>query len=457
MPELYQHQKDAVQFLHENNGGFLAYAVGTGKTLIVLETFKRWHAQGYKLLVICPLTLIKEAWEKDNTRFTNFKFLSLRERARHDADIYAINFEALLSEKRRYEICDLARKHKLIVVIDESSRISNPNAKTTKYLMAMRHLFKICICLSGTPCSQSETQWWSQINFVKPGTLHDSFFAFRNTYFHLQRGGQIMKPGPIPKDIAKTLFSKGWKYMISAHKREQMIGRISPIVRWKRLEECIDMPDEVDQIRPVIMTDDQKQSYKMMKQECVAEIKEQLIPATTALTKLVKLRTITSGFAYTPDGEAIRFNDNPKLDELKEVLDDLGSEKVVVFCNFKAEINDIKALLGDTCVTVDGDTPDKSEAISRFRSGEVQYLIANEASISHGVTLVEARYMVFYSHSYSAEKFVQARARIRRIGQTGACVYIHLLCEGTIDEVILDVLKNKQDAVEIVRRLMSDD
>jgi superfamily II DNA or RNA helicase len=194
----------------------------------------------------------------------------------------------------------------------------------------------------------------------------------------------------------------------------------------------------------------------MMKQECITEIREKLIPATTALTKLVKLRTITSGFAYTPEGDAVRFTENPKIQELKEVLDELGDEKVVVFCNFKAEIEDIKAMLGSSCVTVDGETFDKSQAITTFRSGQVQYLIANEASISHGVTLIEARYMIFYSHSYSAEKFTQARARIRRIGQKGACVYIHLLCSGTIDEIILDVLKNKQDAVEVVRRLMSN-
>lgn len=457
MAQLYAHQQRAVEFVHANRGGFLAYETGTGKTFLTLEAFRKWKAEGYRMLVICPLTLIVSAWQEDNARFTQYRFCNLRKpKDNRDADIYAINFEALLSEGKRLEIIELARKHKLICVIDESSRISNPQAKTTKYMLMMRRFFEIVICLTGTPCSQSETQWWSQIQFVRPGTLQDSFFAFRNTYFHLQRGGEILPPGPVPKDIARTLFSKGWKYAITQQRRAALMDRIGPIVRWQKLDDCIDMPPEVDEKRLITMTDDQRRSYKMMKEECITEIREKLIPATTALTKLIKLRTITSGFAYTPDGAATRFEKNPKLDELMDVLEEIGDRKVVIFCNFKAEIEDIKERLGDRCVTIDGETDDKSEEILKFRNGGVQYLVANEASISHGVTLVEAQYMVFYSHSYSAEKFTQARARIRRIGQKGACVYIHMLCEGTIDEVILDVLKNKQDAVEVVRRLMTN-
>lgn len=452
---MYLHQLEAVSWLIKNNGGYLAFSPGCGKTRIVIESFRAWKAQGYKLFVFCPLSLIHTAWAEDIKKFyPELIMCDLHGKNRRDnADVYITNYEALVSQKRTAEIINLLTKHKFVCCLDESSMISNAQAKRVKVLQTMRRCFDIKVLLSGTPASQSETQWHPQISFLKQGILPDSYYAFRNQYLHLQRGKEIA--GKIPPSLIGSMLQKGFKWSITPAKREQLLTRLKPVVMWKKLEDCVDMPPEIDQIRSVEMDADQTLAYKSMKNTCIAEIKEQIIQANMAITKIGKLRTITSGFAYTPDGGTQRLPVNEKLNELEQVTKELGDAQAIVFFNFRAEGEDIRERLGSNrVVVVDGALADKTPAINAFREGKYQFLAANIQSLAHGVTLVNSRYCIYYSHSYSAEDFAQSRARIRRIGQTGTCVYIHLLCRGTIDETIYNVLKRKGNNSDMVAEFM---
>ncbi|HLO98676.1 MAG TPA: hypothetical protein VK171_08785, partial [Fimbriimonas sp.] len=46
---------------------------------------------------------------------------------------------------------------------------------------------------------------------------------------------------------------------------------------------------------------------------------------------------------------------------------------------------------------------------------------------------------------------VQSEDRAHRIGQTRSVLYVDLVTEGTIDEVVVEALKCKQDVSEYVR------
>jgi SNF2 family DNA or RNA helicase len=74
--------------------------------------------------------------------------------------------------------------------------------------------------------------------------------------------------------------------------------------------------------------------------------------------------------------------------------------------------------------------------------------------VAHGITWVNCSTQIFFSLDYSLERYLQAKARIHRIGQVNKCTYIHLLAKGTIDEDILQVLKNKGKMVEVVERML---
>jgi SNF2 family DNA or RNA helicase len=61
---------------------------------------------------------------------------------------------------------------------------------------------------------------------------------------------------------------------------------------------------------------------------------------------------------------------------------------------------------------------------------------------------------VYYSISYNFEELYQSRDRIHRKGQMQPCTYISLLAEGTIDEVIYNVVNKKGSAANVIEDLV---
>lgn len=436
----------------KNNGnGALFFDCGLGKTRVALEAYRALRENDLRLLVICPLNLIENAWIPDIKKFTEFSYQSLRESKIYNRDIFLINYSLLVRSVKKQLMVKRMLKHPFMVVLDESQFIKTHNAKITKTILNLKPKHKIC--LSGTPAPNDETEYWAQMKFVKPD-IFPRFYSFRKEYFHLQNDrGQVANPAFMSKDVARELFKRGFKHTLSDENRKRMFDVMSPYCIWRKIDDCIDLPGRTVLVRKVSMKNDQRDIYKRMKDHLVVEIKQKKIAAPMALTKLIKLRQITGGFLISD--ESVYDIENSKIEELKEVLDEIGNHQVIIWGNFRHEIDKMhKTLPG--AGRIDGTTDNKDETIKRFMAGEMQYLIANPQSIAHGITLTNCRYQVFYSMSYSYEQFYQAMARTYRIGQKSHCVYFVLACKDSIDEDIYEVVSNKQNKNEIARRLLND-
>lgn len=464
IPLLFTHQQDAVDFIISKGGsGALFHEIGCGKTRTGIEIYQKL-ARGsmLKLMVFCPLSLIEAAWGEDIRKFANLRYLNCHDNEpqfRLDTQVYIFNYEALLSPKKLQAIRSILNAGKFMCILDESSRIKNHKAQTTKMLLAQRDKFTYRLVMSGTPAPNSETEYWAQVNFIKPGIVHDNFYPFRNYYFHLERekanGQKEFTSGQVySKLAAQQMFQRGWHYSMTTQRRKDLMERISPFCHYARKADCLDLPDQVDEVRNIGMGIKQEKIYRSMKNDLIAEIKESCIVAQVALTKIMKLRQITSGFAINDQEEVVDIDcGNTKLKELEDVLEEAGKQQVIIWCQFQHEIHQIKALLGDKAVTLYGETKDRDDSISAFKDGRAQYLIAHPRSAGHGLTFVSCSLEVFYSLDYSWELYEQARGRIHRAGQINKCTYVHLVCRGTIDEEILKVLREKKDATEILYRM----
>ena len=89
-----------------------------------------------------------------------------------------------------------------------------------------------------------------------------------------------------------------------------------------------------------------------------------------------------------------------------------------------------------------------------WQEGKAPILAAQMQAGSLGVSMVRARYAVFYSLGYSLGDYQQARARLVRPGQQRGVTFIHLLVRGTVDEHVYQALEAKADVVEHVLRLL---
>jgi SNF2 family DNA or RNA helicase len=295
--------------------------------------------------------------------------------------------------------------------------------------------------------------------FLNDWIFNQSFFGFRNNYFHLARGGQVMQMHGqvITRDLMRDIMRKGWKYEITKENLAKLMGHLEPYVFRARKEECLDLPDQIDEVRRVELSGDQARVYRDMKRDLIAELKGSFVTAPVALTKLIKLREIASGFAIDTQGRTVDIGASAKLTELEQVLEEAGRQQVIIWCNFKWENEKIQELLTSkekTFSTLYSDTKDKDESIRMFKEGISQYLVANPHSAAHGLTLVNSSMEVFFSLDYSWEYYEQAKARIHRAGQVNKCTYIHIVAKNTIDEQILKVLRSKSDVNQIVEEYL---
>ena len=213
-------------------------------------------------------------------------------------------------------------------------------------------------------------------------------------------------------------------------------------------EDAIDLPTQVFEKRSVTLNSEEAMAYRVFKQELVLEFGKEVILGSNALSEIMKLRQLTSGFAYTETGVAI--TGHSKLNEMKDLILEIGPTKqIIIWANFREEIRQLLEALPNSGALWSG-TPDRLDVIDRFKNGQLQYLIANPQSAGHGLTFTNCCDTIYYSLNYSFELLKQSQDRIHRIGQTRKCTYHYLLAKGTIDEVIYTALTKKEKLSAVV-------
>lgn len=469
--KLFDHQIAAKDFAIQHEGrAAIFHEMGLGKTITAIEIFKHYREEDpeLRLLVVCPLSLVEGAWGPEIGKVSNFGYHNCHHKGIPQGyvppDITVINFEGLHLTERREALVKLIqdKKRTWMCVIDESSRMKNHSTATTKNLLKQfRQLFKYKLVMSGTPAPNSEMEYWGQMEFVRPGIFSHSFFKFRNTFFHLQRGKQIMHVnGFMPKGAMAEVFSKGFKYEITEANRGKLMAVIRQYSHFARKKDCLDLPEQIDEERLVELGPKQKKAYKEMKHQLITEIAGEDIAAPVALAKLMKLREITSGFAIGETGSPVAIGEEPKIKELMDTIEEAGPQQVIIWANFHWEILRIcsellKVYPGENIVTLYGGTKDRDGSIEAFRDGKARFLVAHPRSAAHGLTFVGCSLQVFFSLDYSSESYEQARARTHRAGQKNVCTYLHLLANGTIDQDILDILRKKKTASDVILKFKS--
>lgn len=457
--KLYKHQKEAISFVINNDGcGALFHDPGLGKTRTGLEIYRHYKIAKPKLrlLVVCPLSLVNSAWGEDINKFTQFSYVPFKElkKVKTVPDIVVVNYEALISKKNLPVIQSLIWKYHFMCILDESSRLKNNKSVTTKTLLKLAEHFDYRIIASGTPMPNSEVELWGQMNFIEPELLHKSFYAFRNTYFHLERNG-IKRLGNryMSKDELREIFSEGWKYAITDESRQELMDEINPYTHWVKKAEALDLPEKIDEIREVTLSAQERRAYKEMEDLLITEIDGVEVTAQIALTKLMKLRQVTAGFLYSEHGKPLPIGKSSKIKELENVLEELGKQQVIIWVQFHHEVREIEKLIREkfgSVVTLYSGTKDREDSINKFKNSEAQYLIAHPRSAAHGLTFINCSAMVFFSLDYSYEAHAQARDRIHRIGQKSSCLYVYLVASNSIDGELLKVLQRKQSLQDVV-------
>lgn len=454
---LMPHQQLGRQLAMWRNRFCFFYDTRTGKTPLSLSIIydDLQVNPKHKWLVVCPLILIDNAWLEDaNTFFPNIKTISLHattpkkraEKMVQEASIYVTNVESFAKYQEDFEKMGF---HGCIV--DESSTMKSHKSKTSQALVDFAQKMKRFYLLSGTPAPNGEYEYYMQLKAIDYYGVHQSYTQFKEYYFIDMSHNSNYEKLVVRPDRKDELYAFIKKYSLYVDKEDVLT---TPGRTWHEVE--FELPEGL------------KAHYNKMKNDLVVELDADngiKITAPSAAAKLNKLNQITSGFIM--DTQAIKENnfyddsnlpewyllDNYRFQKLQDLLnsDAIRNKQVLIWANYRKEFEIIQSILGERCRCIYGGTTinEKNESIKLFKSGEIQYLIANPASADKGLTLTNAHISVYFSLNWSYELFKQSMERIygdiRK--QPEHCHYYVFIAKDTIDRVLYDdVLQGKAEA-----------
>lgn len=460
-PFLYKHQVICTHLGLMNNGYGLFLEMGSGKSVVSLQiaTARLKKGNTDAVLIVSPANIMRPVWETQiNTikQWTNEPSLTceildgtkderIMQLLNSKANFFVINYE-MLEKMEPY----LINKGFNMIIFDESTRIKNIKAHSTRTALELSRRTRYKLILSGTPIANKELDIHCQVNTLQYSSnynpLYLNYYAFRNHYF-MKLNNRPFAPLILKKD-----------------KREELTNSIyAQAIRYSK-KECIDLPPVITQIVPCQMTKEQITSYLDLKEKIITEIRGHEIKAQFAITKILRLAQITSGFSNDIHGNAVRFSIQPKLDTVCDLVEDIPS-KVIIFCRFKETIKALKERLGNQALTYFGEVSkkDKNNNLLKFENEDYKVLIAQTQSGGIGLNLQFASYIIFCELDWSSMNYEQAVSRIHRDGQKAdKCTVYVCMCPKTIDEHLYEVIKEKKNTADkalktVMRSLVNKD
>jgi len=439
----FAHQKITSTFLAERPRAFCFNEAGTGKTASVIWAADYLMAAKAirRVLVVCPLSIMKAAWQQDLFKFACHRTCDIaygdrRKRAKvisGDAEFVIINFDGLAIVKEEV----IAGGFDLIV-IDEASAYKNPATARWKVLRDIAKVVKGLWMLTGTPAAQSPVDAYGLAKLVNPKNTPLFFGHFRD---------QVM----IKLDM--------YRWIPKANAQQIVHNILQPAIRFEK-DQCLDLPEVIYVERDAPLTPQQMKYYKLLKDTMMIQAAGEEISSANAATSLNKLLQLSCGAMYTEDKEVIEFDVSNRLQVILEVIEE-SSHKVLIFVPFTHTIELLRDYLTKhkvPCEVINGAVPvhKRSDIVQDFQTTDrIKVLIIQPQAASHGLTLTAANTVIWYAPVMSVETYIQANARINRPGQKNAMTIVHIKgseVETKLYTMLRNNIGNHEKIIDLYRR-----
>ena len=440
-------QLETASFLSMNSRAFCLNGMGTGKTNSALWAYDylRRTKTVKKMLVVCPLSTMERTWA--DSVFQTFPHLDCvvlhgsRDRRikllKQDVHVYVINIDGLATIKD-----ELAKRDDIdLIVIDELALARNSGTDRWKFLNTIcnKQSPRRVWGMTGSPTPNAPTDAWAQCKLVTPdNSLVPKYFsAFRDR-------------------VMRQITPFKWAARQDAN--EAVYQMMQPAIRFS-LDDCVDLPEQTFITRDVALTKEQDKAYKDMMSKLATEYSGGQILAVNEAVKANKLIQIACGVAYGTGGEEVVIPSKPRIDVLKEIIEE-SEGKVIVFVPLTGALESVASELRKdwTVETVHGGTSksERDRIFGEFQRGlDPRVLVANASTMSHGLTLTAATTIVWYAPVHSNETYEQACARVRRPGQTRTTVIVHIA--GTdVERRVYKRLQDKQSMQGVLLDMMKE-
>lgn len=447
------HQIDACVLALRYGEYALFLDTGTGKTRTMLE-YLRLIRMGntaeshWPALILCPLTIISDAWLGDCRKFTpelcvisgagkpEHRRRAIERASLGQCDALVINHEAAI--RHRLELLEIRWG---VLILDESTRIKAPKAKRTKLALTLARKTPRRFCLSGCPAPHGMLDLWSQMEIVHPGLLPASYWAMRNHYFY-----KVTDFKWVPKPGAKT----------------EILEKLKPRAVFVKKNECLELPPQTFVTETIDLAPAERAAYQIFVRDCLLRFQDgTMAVAESQLTEVMRCRQMCAGLIKTEDGEWKEIGDS-KLRAIQQKVEDIGPKPIIIVGYFRRECERLHSAMiemGRTSALLYGGmtSVQRDEAREGFLDGRYQTLVVNAATAGHGLNLQGAcADMIFSTLDYNYDNHYQVLQRIHRHGTTNPCTYYFMLARDTVDRDVYRAVQERhrlsESIIEALRR-----
>lgn len=394
---LRPYQEFGTKYILHQEKVLLGDEMGLGKTMQAIAVMCHLKSLGKThFLVVAPLSVLIN-WIREVSKNSDLNVIK----------IYGDDYEAKYNEWNQnggvavttYETCKKISDYNLPLInflcVDEAHYVKNPEAQRTQALLKVKENAERILFMTGTPLENNVDEMNFLVNCLQ-------------------------------SNVARELES-----LKSISRSEEYKQKVAPVyLRRVREDVLTELPELIEKEEWVTLNKKEIEKYKL-------SLKDK---------NFMSMRHVS----WNTDD----INDSSKAERLFEICNEArdNGRKVLVFTYFKETIEKVKLLLGDRCMTpITGAVPasKRQEIIDEFSKREDgAVLICQVLAGGVGLNIQSASVVVFCEPQLKPSMETQAIARSYRMGQSRSVLVHRLLADETVDERILDILKEKSDIFE---------
>lgn len=471
----FPHQEECFNRSKDMEVFAILFEQGAGKSKVIVDTAAYLYGLGrIEALVVVAPNGVHKKWLREDFPFSFPDYCEFRGAAYEagskkalqacenlyrqgsELRVLCVNVEAFSHKSGVEFLKRFLQTFDCMLVVDESSRIKNPDAVRTKNLCKLGDLAKYKRILTGTPVTNSPFDYYSQFMFLDRDIFGCSFFTFKAEYAEMlsaddrlmqaimRKSGARFAPQVVAKD-----FITGKPMYRNLDKLKEIISPFS--MRVTKDEANLHLPPKIYQKRYCKLAKDQRALYDALVEDQKAEFGDSTLTVLHKMTLTLRRQQITSGFFPTDDRTVKQLfekpEDNPRIQCLLDTIEDLDGP-IIIWCRFQEEIRQICKVLGDQAVAYYGEVDGKTrqENMEAFKRGEKRFFVGNAVVGGIGLNLTISAAVIYYSNTFSYEDRKQSEDRVHRIGQEkDSVLYVDIQAEETVDEEIVSALLSKED------------
>ena len=394
---LLPQQKKALTKQLPNKVGALFMKMGTGKTRVALELVN--VVSDVDLVVwIGPLRSIKPIDEK----LPSIKDEIAKWGGFNAKEVVYIGVETIQSSDRQYLQLykKIATSWRCFIVVDESIKIKNHDAKRTKRLLELSKMAEHKLILNGEPITRDLLDIWAQFQFLAPEILKMDITAFKNTFCKYTT---VTKRFGGYKSYTKE-FITGYEnidYLYS------LIGEY--------VFEC-DLDLNINQIFETAnyqLSSEEKERYNFLKEKYLDDEKLMMMNNNIFLEMTMKMQheyCLSEG----------------KFEAVKEWITD--ESKTIIFTKYIASANECR---------------------KRFPKATV----LNYKTGSMSLNLQDRPHTVYFDQTFDWGDVIQSQHRNYRTGQENDCRYLRLIGDVGLENLIFENNQKKLGISEYLKKI----